>query len=74
MELFNIVVGIATIISTICSLISIKLLHSLNIQMKNSGNENVNNVLQNRGINNSNNITTTLTKNSEKISGGTGHE
>lgn len=67
MEFFNIIVGIATIIGAICSIISVRLLNSLNIQMKNNGNDNVNNVLQSHGINNKNNVTTTVTKNSEKI-------
>ncbi len=44
MNLFNIIVGIATIISTICSIISVTLLNSLTIKINNTGviNGNVN--------------------------------
>lgn len=57
MELFNIIVGIATIISAICSIASLSILNSIKTQIKNIGDNNVNNILQNYGIKNTNTIT-----------------
>lgn len=57
MELFNIIVGIATIISAICSIASLSILNSIKTQIKNIGDNNVNNILQNHGIKNTNTIT-----------------
>ena len=69
LDCFNIIVGIATIISTICSLASISLLYALNSKIKNKGNDNTNNVLQNRGIRNKNTIHTSISNTTER--GGT---
>ena len=57
MEIFNIIVGIATIIGAISTTISLFVLASLNNQIKNSGNNNTNNTQQNHGVCNKNNIT-----------------
>lgn len=57
MEIFNAIVGIATIISAICSIVSLSILNSLRNQIKNIGDNNVSNILQNRGIKNKNSIT-----------------
>lgn len=61
MELFNIVVGIATIISTICSIYSVFVLSNLYDQIKNWGDDNVNSIQKNYGIKNKNKITNTIT-------------
>lgn len=59
MNLFDIIVGIATITSAICSIISLNILNSLKNQTKNLGDNNINNIQQNFGINNKNRNDTT---------------
>lgn len=67
MEIFNIIVGISTIIGSICSFVSVAILHSINNEIKNYGNENVNTVSNNFGIKNTNISTTTISQNKEKF-------
>lgn len=56
MEVFNIIVGIATIIGAVGTTISFIILASLNSQIKNLGDNNINNTQQNRGVQNKSKI------------------
>lgn len=56
MEIFNIIVGIFTIIGAIASVISLFILHNIEIQQKISGSHNLNQTQVNRGKNNQNTI------------------
>lgn len=49
MEIFSIIVGVATIIGALCSIISVIFLNSLNNQIKNNGNNNETSIQYNRG-------------------------
>lgn len=58
MDVFNIIVGVFSIIGSIASLVSVFYLHSISMHQRSSGDNSSNQMQINRGKNNTNTITT----------------
>lgn len=58
MQIFDIVVGISTIIGALAAVYSAKTLHSISSRIENSGLNNTNNIMQNKGKQNKNIVKT----------------
>lgn len=58
MQIFDIVVGISTIIGALAAVYSAITLHSISSRIENSGSNNTNNIMQNKGKQNKNIVKT----------------
>ena len=56
MDIFNIVVGVFSILGSIASIVSMTYLHNISVQQKNSGDNNNNQSQMNKGKENENTI------------------